>query len=149
MKKWIPAVAVVTLLSMTAVAQPAEDRTSRRRSHQADVASLIMKLDLTAEQRQQIEEIQRTSRTELSTYMDASHGTMDQIRAARAAKDAEKLKALQAELDSQREQMKQLRDRQGEELLNILTPEQRTQLETLKGERAAKLEQQRKNQQRD
>ncbi len=149
MKKWIPAVAVVTLLSMTAVARPAEERTSRRRSHQADVASLITKLDLTAEQRQQIEEIQRTSRTELSAYMEASHGTMEQIRAARAAKDAEKLKALQTELDSQREQMKQLRDGQGEELLSILTPEQRTQLETIKGERAAKLAQQRKNQQRD
>jgi len=146
MKKWIPAVAVVTLLSMSAVAQPAEERTARRRSHQTDVASLITKLDLTAEQRQQIEEIQQTSRTELSAYMEASHGTMEQIRAARAAKDAEKLKALQTELDSQREQMKQLRDRQGEELLSILTPEQRTQLETLKGERAAKLEQQRKNQ---
>jgi len=146
MKKWIPAVAVVTLLSMTAFAQPDEERAARRRGHQADVASLITKLDLTPEQRQQIEEIQRTSRTELSAYMDASHGMMEQIRAARAAKDTEKLKALQAELDTQRAQMKQLRDRQGEELLSILTPEQRTQLETLKGERAAKLKEQRKNQ---
>lgn len=146
MKKWIPAMAVVTLLSMTAFAQPDEGRTARRRGHQADVASLVNKLNLTPEQRQQMEEIQRTSRTEMSAYLDASHGTMDQIRAARAAKDSEKLKALQAELDSQRAQMKELRDRQDEEILALLTAEQRTQLESLKGERAAKLKEQRKNQ---
>jgi protein CpxP len=146
MKKWIPAVAVVTLLSMTAFAQPDEARTARRRGHQADVTALVGKLDLTPEQRQQMEEIQRTSRTELSAYLDASHGTMEQLRAARAGKDAEKVKALQAELDAQRAQMKELRDRQDEEILALLTPEQRTQLETLKGERAAKLKEQRKNQ---
>ncbi|HYK04269.1 MAG TPA: Spy/CpxP family protein refolding chaperone [Thermoanaerobaculia bacterium] len=146
MKKWIPAVAVVTLLSMTAFAQPDEARSARRRGYQADVSALVNKLDLTPEQRQQMEEIQRTSRTEMSAYLDASHGTMDQIRAARAAKDTEKIKALQAELDSQRAAMKELRDRQDVEILSLLTPEQRTQLETLKGERAAKLKEQRKNQ---
>jgi Spy/CpxP family protein refolding chaperone len=146
MKKWIPAVAVVTLLSMTAFAQPDEARSARRRGHQADVMALVNKLNLTPEQRQQMEEIQRTSRTEMSAYLDASHATMDQIRAARAAKDTEKLKALQAELDSQRAQMKELRDRQDEEILALLTAEQRTQLESLKGERAAKLKEQRKNQ---
>lgn len=145
MKKWIPAVAVVTLLSMTAVAQPDEARGARRRAAHADVGALVNKLNLTPEQRQQMEEIQRTSRTELSAFLDASHGTMDQIRAARAAKDTEKVKALQAELESQRAQMKELRDRQDEEILALLTPEQRTQLETLKGERAAKLKAQRKN----
>jgi protein CpxP len=146
MKKWIPAVAVVTLLSMTAVAQPDEARNARRRSHQAEVGALINKLNLTPEQRQQMEEIQRTSRTEMNAFLEASHGTMDQIRAARAAKDTEKVKALQAELDSQRAQMKELRDRQDQEVLALLTPEQRTQLETLKGERAAKLKEQRENQ---
>lgn len=146
MKKWIPAVAVVTLLSMTAVAQPDVERAARRRGPHADVGALVNKLNLTPEQRQQIEEIERTSRTELSAFLDASHGTMDQIRAARAAKDTEKVNALQAELESQRAQMKELRDRQDKEILALLTPEQRTQLETLKGERAAKLKEQRKNQ---
>jgi len=145
MKKWIPAVAVVTLLSMTAVAQPGVERAAKRRGPHADVAALVNKLNLTPEQRQQMEEIQRTSRTELSAFLEASHGTMDQIRAARATKDTEKVKALQAELESQRAQMKELRDRQDEEILALLTPEQRTQLETLKGERAAKLKEQRKN----
>jgi Spy/CpxP family protein refolding chaperone len=146
MKKWIPAVAVVTLLSMTAVAQPDDGRTARRRGHQADVGALMNRLELTPEQRQQMEELQRTSRAQMSAYMDASQKTMDEIRAARAAKDTEKVKALQAELDSQRAQMKELRDGQDEEILALLTPEQRTQLETLKGERAAKLKEQRKNQ---
>ncbi|MEA2465085.1 MAG: motif family protein, partial [Acidobacteriota bacterium] len=135
MKKWIPTVAVVTLLSMTAFAQPDEGQAARRRGHQADVGALVNKLALTPEQRQQMEEIQRTSRTEMSAYLDASHGTMDQIRAARAAKDSEKVKALQAELESQRAAMKELRDRQDVEILSLLTPEQRTQFETLKGER--------------
>lgn len=146
MKKWIPAVAIVTLLSMSAFAQTDDARTARRRAHQADVSALMNRLELTPEQRQQMEEIHRTSRTQTQAYLDGAQRTMDAIRAARAANDADKVKALQAELDTQRAEMKELRDREIAELLNVLTAEQKARLETLKGERAAKLAQQRKNQ---
>jgi Spy/CpxP family protein refolding chaperone len=147
MKKWIPAVTVVTLLSMSAFAQKTDDATiAQRRARQADVSALINKLELTPEQRQQMEEIHRTSRTQIQAYLDGTQRTMEEVRAARAADDADKVKSLQAELDTQRAQMKELRDREVEELLNVLTAEQKARLETLKGERAAKLAQQRKNQ---
>jgi Spy/CpxP family protein refolding chaperone len=151
MKKWIPVAAIVTLLlSVTTFAETKTDeaRNARRRQHQADVSALMNRLELTAEQRQQMEEIHRTSRTQASTYMDALQRTSDEIRAARAAKDEAKVKTLQAQLQTEREAMVELRKHDAEKLFALLTPEQRAKLEALKGERAAKLAQQRKEQQK-
>jgi protein CpxP len=150
MKKLIPALAVVTLLAMTAFASPDdENKNSRRRAARPDYASLIAKLELTPEQRTQIDEIQKTSRAQMAAFMEGTRAKADEIRAAHAAKDSARVAALEAELAEQRAEMKLLQDKEAEEMLNVLTAEQRTQVEKLKEERAERLRQQRKNVQQD
>ena len=54
------------------------------------------------------------------------------------AGDTAKADSLKATLESQRAQMKQLRDAQDVKISSILTPEQRAQWQQLKAERAAR-----------
>lgn len=144
MKRLILAAAVVTVVATTAFALPNDGSSSRRRGR-PDYAALIARLELTPEQRQKVEEVQRTSRAQLEAFQDGATEIMNAIRAARAANDSEKAGELQAQLDAQRLQMKALHEKETEEMLAVLTPEQRVQLDKLRAEHAERLEQQRKN----
>jgi Spy/CpxP family protein refolding chaperone len=144
MKKLMPVVAAVLFVATTAFATPNGEDKPRRRGR-PDYAALFAKLELTPEQRQQIEEIQRTSKARVETYLNGTNELMEELRAARAAKDTARVATLEADLEVQRTEMKELQNKEAEEMLNVLTAEQRAQFEKVKAERAERLEQQRKN----
>jgi Spy/CpxP family protein refolding chaperone len=129
---------------MTAFAAPNGEDKPRRRGR-PDYAALIAKLELTPEQRQQIDDIQLTSRSQTETYLERTRQLMEEIRAARAANETDRIATLEADLETQRNEMKQLQQKEAEEMLAVLTSEQRAQLDKLKEERAQRLEQQRKD----
>ena len=95
------------------------------------------KLNLTDAQKTQIADLDKNFRETNKALFEASHQTREQFKAAKTANDTAKLDALRPTMDSQRAQMKQLRDAQDAKIKSILTPEQRAQFDTLKAEREA------------
>ena len=96
------------------------------------------KLNLTDAQKQQIRDLQQNFRETNKAFVDQMRDTHQQMAEARKAGDTAKLDALKATMESQRPQMQQLREQQNQRIAAILTPEQRTQWETLKAEREAR-----------
>ena len=95
------------------------------------------KLNLTDAQKTQIADLDKNFRETNKALFEASHQTREQFKAAKTANDTAKLDALRPTMDSQRAQMKQLRDAQDAKIKQILTPAQRAQFDTLKAEREA------------
>jgi Spy/CpxP family protein refolding chaperone len=93
------------------------------------------KLNLTDAQKAQIADLDKSFRESNKALFEASKQTHEQFKAAKDANDTAKLDALRPAMDSQRAQMKQLRDAQDAKIKAILTPEQRAQFDTLKAER--------------
>jgi len=98
---------------------------------------LTQKLNLTDAQKQQIADLNKSFREANKAFFQSAHETREAYKAARDANDTARLDALRPTMESQRAQMKQLRDAQDAKVRAILTPEQRAQLDTLKAERRA------------
>jgi len=138
--KWFTGVAVLALSSGLALAAPhgeghgGHDKAGFGRE-------MAQKLNLTDAQKAQIKDISKSFREQNKAAFDSFRQTMQDYRAAKQANDTAKINALQSQFDSQRAQMKQLRDALDAKISTVLTPEQNTQWQQLKAERAAKHQQ--------
>jgi len=140
-KKTISAVAVLALgatLAFAAVQHDGKEGKSGWGEHRGSFSEMYaQKLNLTAAQKAQIADLDKTFRETNKTFFEAQKQTREQFKAANQANDTAKLDALRPTMESQRAQMKQLRDAQDAKIKTILTPEQRAQFDTLKAEREA------------
>ena len=134
--KWITVVAAVGLSASLALAGTGEGHGFKGHRHGGFGMKLAAKLNLTVAQKEQWKAIRKSSREQNSAFFQQSRQTMKDFRAATEAGDTAKTDALKQTLQSQRAQMKQIRDADETQLLNILTVEQRAQFQTLKAQRA-------------
>ena len=144
--KWLTGVAVLALGTTLAVAAPHEGRGEGHRGKGEFSQKMAEKLNLSDAQKQQIRDLHASFREQNKAFFESFHQTMKDYRAAKQANDTARVNALQAQFDSQRAQMDQLRAGLDQRVATILTPEQRTQWEQLKAERAAKHQQWEKKQ---
>jgi len=143
--KWISALAVVALSGTMAFAAvdngAGKEWGHGHRGHHAMGARLAEKLNLTDAQKEQWKSINKSFHEENKAFFQSMRQTWQELRAAKQAGDTAKVESLEPTLQSQRAQLKQLRDAQQEKFAAILTPEQRTQLDALKAEHAARRQQ--------
>jgi len=139
--KWLIGVAVLTLGASLAVAAPHEGRGHGRHGKGAFSERFAQKLNLTDAQKQQVRDLHKSFREQNKAFFESSRQTMKDYRAAKKANDTARIDALKTQVESQRAQMQQLRAGLDTQIATILTPEQRTQWEQLKAERAAKHQQ--------
>ena len=142
-KKWMTGIAVVTFGAALAVAAPQEKGTQEHFGHHGHhhgfmSEKLAQKLNLTDAQKQQIKDIKKASHAENAAFFQSARETWKAAHAAKEANDTAKLDALKPQLDAQKAQMKSIRKAEKDKILAVLTPEQRSTLEQLKAQRAAK-----------
>ena len=144
MKKMFAVLAVVALSGTMAIAA-VDDGGGKAWGHghrgRAMAAHLAKKLNLTDAQIEQWKSIHQSFRTDNQAFLQSVRQTHQDLRAARQAGDEAKVAELKAVAQSQRAQMKQLREAQHEKFLSILTPDQRAQFDALKAERQARRQQ--------
>ena len=138
--KWIAAVAVLTFGTSLAIAAPhgGGHRGGKRGMRGEFGARFAEKLNLTDAQKEQIKSIRKESREQNRAFFESFHQTRQELRAAKQANDTARLETLKGTLQSQHEQMKQIRAAEQQKFLAVLTPEQRAQWEQFKAERAEK-----------
>jgi Spy/CpxP family protein refolding chaperone len=136
MKKrtWLTAVGVITLGATLAFAGPGEGEKSKRGHHgrQAFGGQLEQKLDLTDAQKEQIEAIRKESREQNAEFFEQMKTTRQQFQEAKHRGDETGANALRATMEAQREQMIEIRDAEMQRIEQVLTEEQRTQLQQMK-----------------
>jgi protein CpxP len=147
--KWISAVAVVALSATMAFAADngAGKAWGGHQGRHGMSAHLAQKLNLTDAQREQWKAINTSFREENKAFFESMRQTWQELRAAKQAGDTAKVESLKPTLQSQRAQMKELHQANEQKLAAILTPEQRTQFDAIKAERAARRQQHQKQQQ--
>jgi len=135
--KIVTAIAVLTLGASLAIAAPHDGKFGGKRGRHGMMGErLAEKLNLTDAQKEQIRAIKKETREQNAAFFQSFRQTRQDLRAAREANDTAKLDALKGTLESQHAQMKQIRDAEQQRVLSVLTPEQRTQFEQLKAQRA-------------
>jgi protein CpxP len=101
-------------------------------------ARLARKLNLTDAQKDQLKAFRQSFREENRAFFESARQTRKDYRAAKQAGDTEKMAELKSVMQSQHAQMKQLHQQSEQQLVSILTPEQRAQYDAFKAERAAR-----------
>jgi protein CpxP len=102
------------------------------------VRRLARKLNLTDAQKAQAKANQKAFFEANKPAFEQARATRQEFKAAKQANDAAKMDALKATMQSQRAQLKQLRDQQVAQFVSILTPEQKAQFDQLQAQRAAR-----------
>ena len=140
--KWMTGIAILTLGASLAVAAPIDGSGNwgkhEGRGGRHHRGAGFEKLNLTDAQKEQVRAIRKESRQQNEAFFTTARDTMKELRAARKANDTARVEALKPTLQSQRAQMKQIRQADEQRIAAILTTEQRTQWEQLKAERAAR-----------
>jgi Spy/CpxP family protein refolding chaperone len=146
--KWMTGIAVLTLGASLAIAAPIDTNNGnggknwdgqhegRHGRHHRDAG--FNKLNLSDTQKAQIADIRKASRAENQSFYSNFRATMQELHAAKKANDTAKVESLKPTVQSQREQMKQIRSAEQQRVMSVLTDEQRTQLEQFRTERAAR-----------
>ena len=138
-KKWITGVAVLAVSTSLAIAAPQAAKQWGGHHHRGLMSEkLAQKLNLSDAQKTQIRDLNKTFRQDNMAFFQSVRETREQVRAAKQANDTAKLDALKPTIESQKAQMKQLRDAQEQKVLTVLTPDQQAQYKALKAEWAAK-----------
>lgn len=139
--KWMTMAAVVALSSSLAIAAPrGEGKGGKLGGHGRGEfgARFAEKLNLTEAQKEQIKTIRTNNREQNKAFFEQSRETFQQFREAKKANDTAKLEQLKPALEKQRAQMKAFRDAERQQILALLTPEQRTKFDALQAEREAR-----------
>ena len=140
MKKTITTAVALALGASLAFAGPGAGKEGKRsgrhgKGGEAAAARWAEKLNLTEAQKQQLAEQRANFRASNQHRFEAHRDTMRQYREARQAGDTARADALKQTLAVQKGELKQLREAQHQQMLSILTAEQRAQLEAMKEER--------------
>ena len=140
-KKWFIGAAVVAVSASLAIAMPQDGKGwGGHRGHGAYGEKLAQKLNLTDAQKQQLRDLNANFRKENAAFFQSFRQTMKDVRAAKEANDTAKLDALKPTVESQKAQMKQLREAQDAKILSILTPDQQAQFKALQAKRAERFQ---------
>jgi protein CpxP len=145
--KIIAAAAVLALSATMAVAAPHDGKFAGKRGHGEFGERFAKKLDLTDAQKEQVKAIRQETREQNAAFFDSFRSTMQQFREAKKANDTARADALKATVQSQRAQMKQIRDAEKQRILSILTADQRAQFEQWQANRAERHQGHRNHQQ--
>lgn len=89
------------------------------------------KLGLTDAQKTQVKELMESFRSENQALLDEMKQTRGELREARQAKDTARAASLAARAEEQRAALKTRREAQHEKMLQLLTPEQRTEMQQM------------------
>ena len=136
-KKTMTAVAVLALGASLAFAAPGDWK--GHEGHRAGLSEkMAQKLNLTDDQKAQVKAIQTQFRTDNAAFLQNFRQTMQDFHAAKKANDTARLDALRPTVDSQKAQMKTLRQAQRDKIRNILTADQRAQLDAMKAQHEAR-----------
>jgi Spy/CpxP family protein refolding chaperone len=92
------------------------------------------KLNLTDEQKAQLKQLRETTHSANAQLFSDAHAKKQELRSLTRANDP-RASDVKAQLDALRPQLEAARKQQHTEFLNVLTPEQREQLEQWKAER--------------
>jgi protein CpxP len=138
--KWMTMAAVLALSASLAIAAPhgGKDRGGKsggKHGRGEFGEKLAEKLNLTDAQKEQIRTIRTNNREQNKAFFEQSRATFEQFREAKKANDTAKLEQLKPALEKQRAQMKQFRAAERQQILALLTPEQRTKFDALEQER--------------
>jgi len=135
-KKWITGIAVLAVSASLAIAAPQEGKAfAGHRGHRGFMSrKMAQKLNLTDAQKQQIKGLNKQFRQDNKAFFESARATMKEARAAKQANDTAKLDALKPTIESQKAQMKQLRQAQEQKVLSVLTPDQVAQYNALKAQ---------------
>lgn len=138
--KWITVVAALGFSASLAVAGTSfgegHGRGLKGKGRGDFGAKLAGKLNLTDAQQEQWKAIRKGSHEQNAAFFQQARQTMQDFRAAKQASDTTKMDSLMQTLQSQRAQMKQIRDAEKQQLLNILNADQRAQFQALEAQRA-------------
>lgn len=141
-KKWIAAAATAFVLtaSLAIAGTNAGDGGWKHEGHGGykGEAHMASKLNLTDAQKVQWKAVEQNFRQENSAFFQQAHQTRKDLHAAKKAGDTAKADLLKATAQSQKAQMKQLRNANEPKLLAILTADQQAQFQTLKAAHAAR-----------
>lgn len=141
MNKRIAAVAAVVTLSATlAFAAPHEGRGKGqgRQGKAGHGQKFAQELGLTADQQRLIEDIRKNTFAANKDFFESARTLRQEFRAARQAGDTAKIEALKAQKESQRAQFQSIRAAREQQILSVLTAEQRAKYEALKAERESR-----------
>jgi len=140
--KWITAAAVLGLSASLAIAGTTLGEGNGHgfegKGHHHWGSKLASKLNLTDAQKAQWKAIRKSSHEQNAAFFQQFHQTMKDFHVAKKAGDTAKADSLKPALESQRAQMKTIRAAEEQQFVKILTPEQSTQFQALKAERAAR-----------
>ena len=139
-KQLITGVAVLALGASLAIAATQQDNTwGGHHGKRGEMSQrFAQKLNLTDAQKQQLAAIHKSFREENATFLAQFRQTKKDFHAAKQAGDQAKIDALKPAVESNRAQMKSLRQAQEQKVLAILTPDQQAQYQALKAARAAR-----------
>ena len=133
MKKTIMTLAVFALGASLAFAAPQAQngqwQHGGKRHHGFMSEKMAAKLNLTDAQKAQVEAIKQQSREANMAFFQSARETFQAYKAAKEANDTAKLQQLQPTVDANKAQMKAIREQERTQILGILTPEQRAQLD--------------------
>jgi protein CpxP len=142
--RWMTMAAVLTLSASLAVAAPRGEGKGGKwhkggHGQRGEMAERLMQqLDLTAEQKAQVQSLRSAFREQNKATFDKARETFRQFREAKKANDQAAVDALKPQMEAQHTQLKELREAHHAQLLRILTPEQRDRFQSLKAEHKAK-----------
>ncbi len=139
-KSVITGVAVLALSASLAIAAPQQEKAWGGHHHsRAEMSQrLAQKLNLSDAQKQQLADLHKSFREENASFLAQVRQTRQDFHAAKKAGDQAKIDALKPTLESQRAQMKSLRQAEEQKMMSILTPDQQAQFQALKAARAAR-----------
>jgi len=139
--KWMTMAAVLALSTSLAIAAPHGGKGGKfggKHGRGEFGEKFAEKLNLTDAQKEQIRTIRTNNREQNKAFFEQSRATFEQFREAKKANDTAKLEQLKPALETQRAQMKQFREAERQQILALLTPEQRTKFDALQQEREAR-----------
>ena len=134
MKKTMIAGAALLLTASLAIAGHGDGHGKRHGGHdKAGFGHVAERLNLTETQKQQIEQLHKGVEASVAPLFESLKATKMQLREARQANDTARQESLRATMSAQKEQIRQIHETQHQQFLSVLTAEQRTQLEAMKG----------------
>lgn len=141
MKKQIAAVAVLALSATLAFAGPS-DGGQRHNGHGRHGkagfgAKFAEKLNLTDEQKARVSAIRQATKEQNAAFFESARQHRQELRAAREANDSAKAQSLAGTIEADRAQMKQIRSAEKDQIMALLTAEQRAQMDAMKAQREA------------
>jgi protein CpxP len=135
MKKFVIAL-VITAASSIAFAQAPDAGTPRHHARHESLQQLGAKLNLTDAQKQQMKDIKTADHARNQQLYADFHAKLQEFRTLRQSSDP-RADEVKAELKSMKPQIQEARKTSRESMLGILTPEQRTQLASIRHSQGA------------